>query len=201
MLAIYLLSASCFCATALAQTGVISPLAQVCSASLPKVLCIEKCAALMPYHFFRPTSNGTFIPVFCSTSVPNDTSFGLVNQSDFLDFDRERDLDLLSPNPSYEFVFDVSMAVHEAPAYVAAQNKLYLSQVLSPKPTVSIGVYRPHSSPHHRASFPQLINDLNQKPPTLSEYLSYPPVYAPNCGTFHDGLVHWYRRDGTARRT
>ena len=33
--------------------------------------------------------------------------------------------------------------------------------------------------------------DLNQDPPTLSEYLSDPPVYAPNGGTFHSGLIYW----------
>ena len=94
MRATYLLSASCFGATALAQTGVISPLAQGCSASLPEFLCIDKYVAVMPYHFFRPTANGTSTSTFRSTSVPNDTSFGLVNHSDFLVFDRERGLDL-----------------------------------------------------------------------------------------------------------
>ena len=38
---------------------------------------------------------------------------------------------------------------------------------------------------------PQLVVDLNQEPPTLSEYLSDPPVYAPNGGTFHNGLIYW----------
>ena len=38
---------------------------------------------------------------------------------------------------------------------------------------------------------PQLVIDLNQSPTTLSEYLSDPPVYAPNGGTFHDGLIYW----------
>ena len=33
--------------------------------------------------------------------------------------------------------------------------------------------------------------DLNQDPPALSEYLSDPPVYAPNGGTFHNGLIYW----------
>ena len=141
---------------------------KVCNPSLPKVLCIEKYAAVMPYHFFRPTANGTSTPTFRSTSVPNDTSFGLVNQSDFLVFDRERGLDLLGPSPSYEFVFDVSMAVHETSVYVVAQNKLYLSQVLSPKPTASIGVQQlPQLAPP--PSFPpQLVINLNQSPPTLS---------------------------------
>lgn len=38
---------------------------------------------------------------------------------------------------------------------------------------------------------PQLVVDLNQDPPTLSEYLSDPPVYAPNGATFHNGLIYW----------
>ena len=168
MQATYLLSAPCFGATALAQTGVISPLAQGCNASLPKVLCIEKYAAVMPYHFFTPTANGTSTPTFRSTSVPNDTSFGLVNQSDFLVFDRERGLDLLGPSPGYEFVFDVSMVVHETPVYVVAQNKLYLSQVLSPKPTASIGVQQLPQLAPPPGFLPQLVINLNQSPPTLS---------------------------------
>lgn len=129
MFVFQLLKLLSFATTAAAQTGVVSPLAQICNSSLPKVLCIEKYAAVMPYHFFRPAYKGASNPTFGSTSVPNDTSFALVNKSDFLVFDRERGLELLGPNPSYEFVFEVSEAVHEAPVYVAAQNKLYFSQV------------------------------------------------------------------------
>ena len=163
------------------QTGVIGPLAEECDASLPSVLCINKYASVMPYHFFRPTSiNGT-ASTFGSTSVPIDTSFALVNQSDFLVFDRKRGLSLLGASPSYEFIFKVSEAVHEAPVYVASQNKLYLSQ-LAPPP----------------GYLPQLVIDLNQNPPTLSEYLSDPPVYAPNGGTFHNGLIYWGASGGNS---
>ena len=112
-----------------AQTGVISPLAQQCNSSLPNVLCINKYASVMPYHFFRNISNGTSEDTFGSTSVPNDTSFALVNNADFLVFDQQRGLDILGSNPTYDFVFKTSEAVHEAPVYVASQNKLYLSQV------------------------------------------------------------------------
>lgn len=168
-----LLGAFC-CVLVSAQTGVVSPLAQVCNASLPKVLCINQYAAVMPYHFFREVSNSTYLSVFGSTSVPNDTSFGLISNADFLVFDRKRGLDLLGPNPSYEPAFNVSEAVHEAPVYVASQNKLYFSQ-LGPPP----------------GYLPQLVIDLNEDPPTLSEYLSDPPVYAPNGGTFHNGLIYW----------
>lgn len=157
-----------------AQLGVISPLVEWCSANLSGVLCVNRYAAVMPYHFFRETSNSTTEPGFGSTSVPNDTSFAQVDGANFLVFDRRRGLELLGSSPSYELVFDVSEAVHEAPVYVASQNKLYLSQ-LAPPP----------------GYLPQLVIDLNQNPPTLSEYLSDPPVYAPNGGTFHNGLIYW----------
>lgn len=162
------------CGLVTAQTGVVNPLVQVCNTSLPKVLCINKYVAVMPYHFFREVSNSSYLSVFGSTSVPNDTSFGLVNKADFLVFDRKRGLDLLGPNPSYELAFNVSAAVHEAPVYVRSQNKLYFSQ-LAPPP----------------GYLPQLVIDLNEDPPSLSEYLSDPPVYAPNGGTFHNGLIYW----------
>jgi sugar lactone lactonase YvrE len=35
------------------------------------------------------------------------------------------------------------------------------------------------------------VIDLGQVPPTLSEFLSDPPVYAPNGGTFHNGKIVW----------
>ncbi|KAL8765365.1 MAG: hypothetical protein Q9194_006589, partial [Teloschistes cf. exilis] len=160
------------CGLVSAQTGVVSPLAQQCSPSLPKVVCVNKYASVMPYHFFRNISNDTSSPTFGSTSVPNDTSFALVDKADFLVFDQKRGQEILGSEPSYEFIFHVSEAVHEAPVYVPSQNKLYFSQ-LSP------------------GYLPQLVIDLNQDPPTLSEYLSDPPVYAPNGGTYHNGLIYW----------
>ena len=160
---------------ALAQVGTDEPLAEPCNASLPSVLCINKYAAVMPYHFFRAVDgpNNNSRP-FGTASVPKDSSFAQVSQADFLVFDKWRGLDLLGPSPSYEYVFHVSGAVHEAPVYVPSQNKLYLSQ-LAPPP----------------GFLPQLVIDLNTNPPTLSEYLSNPPVYAPNGGTFHKNLIFW----------
>ncbi|KAL2032269.1 hypothetical protein VTO58DRAFT_105441 [Aureobasidium pullulans] len=81
---------------------------------------------------------------FASTSVPNDTSFGLLNSSDFFVYDRAQGLPLLGDNPTCGKMFEdqVTMAVHEAP----------------------------------------LVVDLDQDPPTLSEFGSDPPVHAPNGG-------------------
>ena len=157
---------------ALAQVGVVNPLVQQCGP--PNAVCVNRYAAVMPYHFFRPDSfNGTSIP-FSATSVPNDTSFSLLNNSNFVVYDRAKALPLLGANPTYEKVFNVSEAVHEAPVYVPGLNKLFLSQLAPP------------------AGFlPQLVVDLNREPPELSEFLSDPPVYAPNGGTFHNGLIYW----------
>lgn len=167
-----LLGGLLYAAIARAQTGVVSPLVQQCGPS--NVVCVNKYASVMPYHFFRNDSYGSTDITFPMTSVPNDTSFGLLNTSNFVVFDRERGLEILGSDPTYDYVFNVSEAVHEAPVYVPSLNKLFLSK-LAPPP----------------GYLPQLVVDLNQDPPTLSEYLSDPPVYAPNGGTFHDGLIYW----------
>ena len=126
----------------------------------------------MPYHFNRSISDGKTDYDFSDTSVPNATSFKLARSADFLVFDKTRGLQYLGANPSYELVFNVSKAVHEAPVYVPAVNKLFLSQLAPPAGTL-----------------PQLVIDLNQKPPTLSNYTPSPPIYAPNGGTFRNGLI------------
>lgn len=64
---------------------------------------------------------------------------------------------------------DGFIAMHEAPVYSPATNKLYFSQ-LQP------------------GFLPQLVVNLNQEPPYLGELVSDPPVYAPNGGTILDGL-------------
>ena len=128
----------------------------------------------MPYHFFRNISNTDVQYTFGNTSVPNDTSFSMVKNANFLVFDKARGMELLGSNPSFEFVFNVSMAVHEAPVYVPSKNLLFLSQ-LAPPP----------------GYLPQLVVNLNNNPPTLETFLSDPPVYAPNGGSFRDGLIIW----------
>jgi hypothetical protein len=81
-------------------------------------------------------------------------------------------MEYLGGSPSYEYVFPVSKAVHEAPVWAPEQNLLFLSQLAPPT-----------------GYLPQLIVNLNVNPPTLSEFLPDPPIYAPNGGTFRDGLI------------
>ncbi|OQO02848.1 hypothetical protein B0A48_11131 [Cryoendolithus antarcticus] len=152
--------------------GVSLPVAKTCGPTTANIVCIDRYGSVLPYHFFRESSvNETS---FGQTSVPNDTSFGLVGEADFLVFDEKRALRALGSAPTYDFIFNVSAAVHEAPVWVPTLNKLFISQ-LAPPP----------------GYLPQLVVDLNQDPPTLSEYLSDPPVYAPNGGTFYNGLIYW----------
>jgi sugar lactone lactonase YvrE len=109
---------------------------------------------------------------FRNTSVPSDPSFGIIANADFVVYDRARGLQYLGDNPSYEYIFAVSDAVHEAPVYAPVQNLLFLSQLAPPA-----------------GYLPQLVINLNEDPPTLSEYLPDPPIYAPNGGTFRNGQI------------
>jgi hypothetical protein len=155
--------------------GVTSPLAKTCGPSSANIVCMDRYASVMPYHFYRKPSEGTTDVSFSQTSVPNDTSFSLVGKADFLVFDQQRGMAMLGSNPTYDKVFTVSDAVHEAPVYVPSLNKLFVSNLAPPA-----GVLKP-----------QLVIDLNNEPPTLSHFFSDPPVYAPNGGTFHNGLIYW----------
>jgi len=158
--------------------GTISPLARICGPSTSTIVCLKQYGAVMPYHFFRmPSSNGTFQDTYASTEVPNDPTFELVGQADFLVFDEKRGLDLLGSNPSNDFMFLVNDAIHEAPVYARSTNKLYFSQLSGT-----------NSPP---GFLPQLVVDLNVDPPELGELISDPPIYAPNGGTMHNGLVVW----------
>lgn len=119
------------------------------------------------YHYFRSWNSSGVTPFGFSS---NDSSFEIVKSADFLVFDENRGLELLGPNASYEFMFNVPDYVHEAPVYAPVQNKLFLSEL-------------------HPGVLHQLVVNLNQDPPVLEQYIPTPPVYAPNGGTFHDGLI------------
>lgn len=88
--------------------GTISPLAETCG-PVQSIVCINKYAAVMPYHFFRePSYDGSYEDTYSSTSVQSDSSWDLVGEADFLVFDENRGLELLGPSPSYKFMFELS---------------------------------------------------------------------------------------------
>ena len=128
----------------------------------------------MSYPIFRVVLNRTSIPDFKSTSASNDTSFARNNTAKFVLFDRELGLEILGSNPTNQYGINMNSAIPEAPVYVSSPNQLYFPQlepVFPPTP-------------------PQVVLDLSQNAPTLSENLSDPPVYAPNGGTFYRGMVY-----------
>ncbi|KJY02462.1 lactonohydrolase like protein [Zymoseptoria brevis] len=146
------------------------PLVRECGPSSARIVCVERYASVMPYHFSRePIINDTEVQ-FGNTSVPNDPSFGLVSSANFVVFDEERALDILGDSPTYEVVLNVSNTPHEAPVYVPSLNRIFLNDLA--------------------ATLSQLVIDLNSEPPTISDFTSDPPVLIPNGGTFHNGLVY-----------
>ncbi|KAL9125546.1 MAG: hypothetical protein Q9217_005257 [Psora testacea] len=156
------------------QTGVTRPLARSCTPNLPRVVCINKYAAVMPFPFSRPFSGDNFEDSydFVNTLVPADKSFALVNISDFLVFDHQRGLDILGPNPSYERMFE-DPGNHESPVYVPGLNKIILQRLVS-------------------GNLAQLVIDLNHNPPTLYDnYLPDPPIFAPDAAAYHNGLIYF----------
>lgn len=157
------------------EPGLVLPLTTNCCSS-SNAVCLTKYLSVLPYHFYRPAANGSTPVTIDEIQWPDNYSAtaNAISSADFLVFDAQRGLEILGSNPTYDYMFNVSAAVHEAPVYWPAGNRLFMSQ-LAPPPGV----------------LPQLEVNLDNDPPTLSEFLSNPPVYAPNGGTFHDGLVYW----------
>ena len=112
--------------------GVSLPVAATCGPTSASIVCIDRYASVLPYHFFRKPSQNTTDISFDQTSVPSDPSFKLVGDADFLVFDEARAFEILGSAPTYDLVFEVSEAVHEAPVYVPEVNLLYLSQLAPP---------------------------------------------------------------------
>lgn len=97
-----LLAPICF---AVQVPGVISPVASKCDPAHPKAVCIKSYGAVLSYPFFRDVSTGGLDIPYSQTNVPNDPSFLLLAEADFLVFEKARGLELLGPNATYEFMF------------------------------------------------------------------------------------------------
>jgi hypothetical protein len=127
-------------------------------------------------HFYRDNSEPAGQALKWVELYGEDKSWDLVADAQFVVFDRELGLELLGPNPSVKLMFNVSADVHEAPVYLPEQNLFVFSQL-------SVG------------QLPLFAVDLNQSPPTLSEFTPDPPIYVPNGAYYSDGLV-WFAASG-----
>ncbi|THY41439.1 calcium-dependent phosphotriesterase [Aureobasidium pullulans] len=162
---------------ALAQSGVISPLAQACPgySNNTDVVCINRYASAMPPSFERQSSTGgVFSPndTFVETQVPSDPSFGLVKNATFVVFD-QRGSQILSPSPKLEPVFaSRNDSIHEGPVYVPSLDAIIFSLP-------------------HQGIYQQQIVHLNDSTPRLENYTTTPPVYAVNGGKLFNGKIYW----------
>ena len=108
-----LLSLSILSVTSMAQSVV-----QDCTVySGSQFVCIHRYASLIvPPAFERVVVDDiAHADTFPSTKIPNDTAFKKVANATFLIWDEERAAEVLGSNPTYEFMFQISDASHEAP--------------------------------------------------------------------------------------
>ncbi|OGM46077.1 lactonohydrolase [Aspergillus bombycis] len=146
------------------------PIVRPCMA--PGVVCLKQHAANLPYPFYRAAPDGRDIPTYGDTKVPADASWQNVSTASFIVFDESRAAEVLGDAPSVEFVFSVDANhIHESPVFVPTQNRIYFSELST--------------------NLPQLTIDLNQDPPTLSQFTADPPIYIPNGGFYHNNTVYF----------
>lgn len=139
---------------------------------IPGAVCLNQHAARMGLPFYRGAPNGTLASNYGDTDVPEDESWKMVAGAGFVIFDEERGREVLGDSPSVEFRFPTNpYAIHESPTFVPGLNKIFFSDLSQ--------------------SLPQFVIDLNKDPPTLSEFLADPPIYAPNGGFFHNGKIYY----------
>ena len=85
----------------------------------------------------------------------------------FIAFD-DRFFNIIGPSPQCDKIFNVSMAVHEAPCWIPSMNKLMVA-------------------PQNQST--QLLIDLNANPPTLMNFTSTPPLGSPNGAFLYQGKI------------
>ena len=108
-----LLSLSALCVTSMAQSVV-----QDCTSySGSQFVCIHRYASLIvPPVFERVVVDDIArADTFPSIKIPNDPAFAKVANATFLIWDEQRAAEVLGPNPTFEIMFQISDAGHEAP--------------------------------------------------------------------------------------
>ncbi|KAK0628750.1 lactonohydrolase [Bombardia bombarda] len=148
--------------------------------NFPHVVCIHQYGSLIHGDFEREVRNVLAdMDTYPSTNAPGESTFGHTSDADFLVWESAAGADILGLNPSVEFMFEVAERSHEAPIYSPSTNELYFSRL-------------------QRGFLPQLVVDLNQDPPTLSERLANPPIYAASGARFHEGLIYFCTLGGNS---
>ncbi|KAJ2994099.1 hypothetical protein NUW58_g1647 [Xylaria curta] len=156
------------------QNGDLKAFSMQCPGyAFPQVICISRCGSLIHGDFERKVRDVVGdSDTYESTSAPSEPTFQDISYADFLVWDTSVGFEILGPQPSVEFIFAVDNASHVGPVYAPTTNELYFSRL-------SLGF------------LPQLVIDLNQNPPTLSERVANPPIYAGTGGRFYKGLIYF----------
>jgi sugar lactone lactonase YvrE len=153
-------------------SGLTAPVAYVCGPSTANVTCVNRHGSLLPPSFFRDPD-----PSFgyTATQVPDDPSWDLVQQADFVIFDKARGLEILGAAPTIaKDLIPVLNVIHEAPVFIPGLNKLFVARDGPP------------------GSMPLMSLDLNCEPPNVSYVELDPPIYQPTGGLYNpaDGMVY-----------
>ena len=148
----------------------IAALAAACEGyEFPHVTCIHRHGSVINGDFERKVLM-PYEDTYPATSMPDDASFHSVAKATFLVYDKARSREILGSAPVVDFMFPLPNVTHEAPVYVPDTNELYFSRLT-----------------HH--FLPQLVVNLSATPPTLSERLADPPIYAPAGARYRNGSI------------
>lgn len=142
--------------------------------AFPHVLCVRRYGSVIHGNFERKVHNEDIrnTDTYESTYMPEDSSFEHVASATFLIFDEERGREILGQRPALDFMFSLEDDSHEGPVYVPITNEFYFSRL-------------------HHGFLPQLVIDLNDDPPTLSEKIADPPIYAATGARYRNGLIYY----------
>ncbi|KHN94905.1 Six-bladed beta-propeller, TolB-like protein [Metarhizium album ARSEF 1941] len=144
-----------------------------CGPKTANVTCVNRYGSLLPPSFSRDPDPA--VP-YTGTTVPEDSSWLLVQGADFVLYDHKRGLELLGSAPKiYRGLVPTLNVIHEAPVFVPGLNKLFVQQ----------------DGPPGGMSIMQL--DLNHDPPVKSWVQTDPPIYQPTGGLYNpkDGMIYY----------
>ena len=148
----------------------IAPIAAACDGyEFPHVICLHRYGSIINGDFERKVLM-PYADTYPATSMPSDPTFHNVARASFLIYDEARGRKILGSSPRLEFMFQIPNVTHEAPVYVPDTNELYFSRLT-------------------HGFLPQLLVNLSATPPTISERLADPPIYAPAGARYRDGFI------------
>jgi hypothetical protein len=151
-------------------------LAEKCGPDTSKIVCINHYSAVMPGNFYRPPPPDSINPLdqasYAQTEIPDDPSWDLVGDADFIVYDRERGLEILGDSPTSEFALEIAPFFHDATVYDPYTKEIYFSQLSG-------------------GEISQKVIDLDAEKPEVKRKKANPPLYSPTGGIYRNGLFYF----------